>query len=246
MTAPELPLFLFLRVVPSPQGWTNNQIFTEWFHRIFLPFVQDRNKTGAPILLIIDGHALHETTKMQWLCYTASPPVILYCLPTKTTHRLQPLDVGVFGPLQNEWAKHTQACAAQNNSITIGTVIEEYMQVRKMSMSLKIIQGAFRHCSIYPFNPQIFKKGNYAPSRMTSTSSITPPSYPAEVPSSPSATVMTDTDTSDPTYHGSSDMGGSGAEDDNNTGEIDRDGDGDGDGHVRAVSSLFFFAAHRH
>ena len=49
------------------------------------------------------------------------------------------------------------------------------------------------------------------------------------------------TDTSDPTYHGSSDMGDSGAEDDNNTGEIDGDGDGDKDGHACAVSSLFFY-----
>ena len=126
-------------------------------------------------------------------------------------------------------------------------VIEEYMKVRKKSMSLKTIQGAFRHCSIYPFNPEIFNQGNYAPSRMTSTSSITPPSYPAEVPSSPSAAVMTDTDTSDPTYHGSSDMDDSGAEDNNNTGEIDGDGDGDEDGHAHAVSALFFFfAAHMH
>ena len=61
------------------------------------------------------------------------------------------------------------------------------------------------------------------------------------VPSSPSAAVMTDTDTSDPTYHSSSDMCSSGAEDDNNTGEIDGDGDGDEDGHACAVSSLVFF-----
>ena len=134
-----------------------------------------------------------------------------------------------------------QACAAQNNSVTTGMVIEEYMKVHKKSMSLKTIQGAFRRCSIYPFNPQIFKKGDYALSRMTSTSSIAPLSYPAEVPSSPSAAVMTDMDTSDLTYHSSSDMGGSGAEDDNNTGEIDGDRDGDEDGHACAVSSLVFF-----
>ena len=77
------------------------------------------------------------------------------------------------------------------------------------------------------------------------TSSITPLSYPTEVPSSPSAAVMTDTDTSDPTYHSSSNMGDSGTEDDNNTGEIDRDRDGDEDGHACAVSSLFF-TVHMH
>ena len=97
MTAPDLPLFLLLRVTTSPQGWTNKQICTDWFEKIFLPFAQDRNKSGAPILLIIDGHPLHETTDMQQLCYAASPPVILYTLPAKMTHKLQLLDMGVFG-----------------------------------------------------------------------------------------------------------------------------------------------------
>ena len=111
MTAPELPLFLFLSIVTSPQGWTNNQICTDWFDRIFLPFAMDRNKTGAPILLNIDGHASHKTAEMQRLCYATSPPVILYCLPAKTTHKLQPLDVGVFGPLQKKMGEtHASMC----------------------------------------------------------------------------------------------------------------------------------------
>ena len=84
-----------------------------------------------------------------------------------------------------------QASAAQHNSVTIETVVEEYMKVCKKSMSLKVIQGAFSCCGIWPFNPQIFTKGNYAPSKLTSTHAIAPPSYPAEVPSSPSATVIT-------------------------------------------------------
>ena len=81
------------------------------------------------MLLIIGGHTSHETANMQWLCYTASPPVILYALPAKRTHKLQLLDVGVFRPLQNVWVKHLQACAAQNNTITLDMVVEEYMKV---------------------------------------------------------------------------------------------------------------------
>ena len=118
--------------------------------------MKDYNKTHAPILLIIDSHASHETAEMQQLCYAASPPVILYCLPTKMTHKLQLLDVGVFRPLQNEWAKHMQACVAQNNSVTIGTVIEEYMKVCKKSMSLKNPRGlqALRYLPLQPSNLQ--------------------------------------------------------------------------------------------
>ena len=93
---------------------------------------------------------------MQQLCYAASPPVILYALPAKMTHKLQPLNVGVFGPLQNEWAKHSQVCAAQNNTITLDMVVEEYMKVCKKSMSSMAIQLAFSRCGIWPFNLTIF------------------------------------------------------------------------------------------
>ena len=79
--------------------------------------------------------------------------------------------------------------------------------------------------------------GDYVPS---STRSNVPPSYPAKVPSSPSTAIMTDTDMSDPTYHGSSDMGGSGAEDSSGAEEDDGDKDGDKDGHAHAGSFLFF------
>ena len=52
---------------------------------------------------------------------------------------------------------------------------------------------------------------------------------------------MTDTDMSNPTYRGSSNMGGSGAEDGSDVGEDDGDEDGHKDGHVCTVSFLGFF-----
>ena len=66
---------------------------------------------------------------MQQLCYATSPPVILYCLPAKTTHKLQLLDVGVFGPLQNKWVKHMQACAAQIGKITASPLTQSLKNI---------------------------------------------------------------------------------------------------------------------
>src|SRR6266481_205156 len=82
------PPFFLLRIATSDQGWTNNEIFAQWFAQVFIPFAQGHNKSGTSILLIIDGHASHETPEVQQLCYAASPPVILYCLPPKMTHKL--------------------------------------------------------------------------------------------------------------------------------------------------------------
>src|SRR6266481_10146323 len=63
------PPFFLLKIATSDQGWTNNEIFAQWFTQVFIPFVQGHNKSGTPILLIIDGHTLHETTEVQQLCW---------------------------------------------------------------------------------------------------------------------------------------------------------------------------------
>src|SRR6266481_3643741 len=166
---------------------------------------------------------------MQWLCYATSPPVVIYCLPPKTTHKLQPLNVGVFRPLQNAWVKHMQECAAQKRMVSCETVVEEYLKIHRKHMLVKAIQSAFRHCGIWPFNPQIFPEAEISPSKTTSTCSNAPPSYPTEVPSSPSAAVLTDSHMDDLTYHGSSDMGSDGAEDGSDAGN--NHGDRNGSAH---------------
>src|SRR6266481_9768789 len=195
------PPFFLLRITTSDQGWMNNEIFAQWFAQVFIPFTQGRNKSGTSILLIIDGHASHKTPEVQQLCYAASPPVVLYCLPPKTTHKLQLLDMGVFGPLQNAWAKYTQQCAAQNRTVNCETVIEEYLKICGKYMSSKAIRSAFCRCSIWPFNPQVFTEADFSPSRLSSTCLIAPSSYPAKVPSSPSSVVMTRPNSDDTTYH---------------------------------------------
>ena len=56
--------------------------------------------------------------------------ILLYCLPPKTTHKLQPLDVRVFGPLQMGWARHVQQQAVEGNLVTWDIVVPEYMHIR--------------------------------------------------------------------------------------------------------------------
>ena len=90
-----------LSVATSENGWTDDFVGFEWFKQGFVPKATDRNKAGAPILLIYDGHGSHTT--LEWIEYACEHNVHLFCLPPHTTHRLQPLDVGVFGPLQHAW-----------------------------------------------------------------------------------------------------------------------------------------------
>jgi DDE superfamily endonuclease len=54
-------------------------------------------------LLIVDGHSSH--INMAFVDWADSHGIILLVLPPHTTHRLQPLDVGLFQPLSTAYSK---------------------------------------------------------------------------------------------------------------------------------------------
>jgi len=115
-----------ISVSMSPNGWTDDFLCTEWFEKTFIPQAQARNDTGAPILLIYDGHGSHTTSRMVELALANN--IHLFCLPPHTTHKLQPLDVGVFGPLQRAWQEHCDDILDETGEeIRREDIVKEYM-----------------------------------------------------------------------------------------------------------------------
>jgi len=80
----------------SKKGWTNEELGMSWLKKIF-----DRNtrdKAGnSRRLLIVDGHSSH--VNLKFIDYCDRNRIILAIFPPHSTHRLQPLDVGIFSPL---------------------------------------------------------------------------------------------------------------------------------------------------
>ena len=72
------------------------------------------------------------------------------------THKLQPLDVAIFGPLQNAWGRRCQEIAIQGMPVSRATFVEEYLAVREKSMTMRVIQNAFKRCGIHPFDDTLF------------------------------------------------------------------------------------------
>ena len=50
----------------------------------------------------MDGHSSH--VSWQFLDYCLQNDIIPFCLPPHSTHLLQPLDVGLFSPLQRNYS----------------------------------------------------------------------------------------------------------------------------------------------
>ena len=135
----------------SDSGWMEAANFKQWFEKLFLLAVKHLT-AKAPVVLIFDGHHSHISLELIELAKKNS--IHLLCLPPHSTHLLQPLDVGVFGPVKSTWKKvlkeyQIETCA--------GTVTKEdfpglIARLWEQSFKPAHLQGGFRKTGLCPFN----------------------------------------------------------------------------------------------
>lgn len=135
--------------------------------KAFVPETLLKCQNDLPRLLIIDGHNSH--THYGFLDYANQNNVIVLCLPPHTTHKLQPCDVGVFGPLANAWKNEVQKSFAMGHVVTKYNLIEVYSRARLLSFKPTTIQAAFKTTGIWPFNRDVLGPAAYLPAEATTT-----------------------------------------------------------------------------
>ena len=87
----------------SKKGWMDNIMAIYWLTEVYDPISRERCLGPGKWLLILARHVSHiNYTFLSW-CETHG--IIVFCLPPHSTHLLQPLDVGLFGPLQQHYRK---------------------------------------------------------------------------------------------------------------------------------------------
>ena len=81
-----------------PSGWINQDIFMEW-----LKYFTKHSKClpQHPVLLLMDNHASHVSISV--IEEAKSRGIVLLTFPPHTSHKLQPLDRTVYGPLKKRY-----------------------------------------------------------------------------------------------------------------------------------------------
>jgi hypothetical protein len=87
-------------IAVSDRGWTDDELCMEWFKIVFEPETL-KVKKGEYRMLLFDGHGSHLTREVVSFCLKKK--IILLCLPSHSTHILQPCDVGAFRPLADAY-----------------------------------------------------------------------------------------------------------------------------------------------
>ncbi|KAF7574139.1 hypothetical protein PtrM4_057620 [Pyrenophora tritici-repentis] len=140
------------RVAVSDKGWTNNEIGVAWL-RHFIDHTTART-VGGYRLLIIDGHESHQSVLFQDICKENN--IITLCMPPHTSHILQPLDVGCFGPLKRAYKKEVGALAnCDVNHIDKKAFLAAFLAVYKGVFSSNNIRSGFRATGLVPINSEV-------------------------------------------------------------------------------------------
>ena len=84
----------------SPKVYTNTDITFQWFQEVFEPRTQPMNGINQYPILVLDSHSTH-VENYEFIKYAIDHNIhlLLVCLPSHSTHVLQPLDVGIFSTL---------------------------------------------------------------------------------------------------------------------------------------------------
>jgi hypothetical protein len=136
----------------SNNGWSNNAIGLIWLQKIFERYTKPK-RTTTKRLLIVDGHSSH--INMAFVDWADEHGIILLILPPHTTHRLQPLDVGLFQPLSTYYS--VELNQVMHNTGGIISMSKRFFwplfkRAWDKAFTEENIQGAFRKAGIWPTN----------------------------------------------------------------------------------------------
>lgn len=151
-------------ILNNRSGWMTKELFVQVLAHI-------RSHTHCsqeqPILLLLDNHESHVSYQSIKFCKDSG--ICLLSFPPHTTHRLQPLDVGVYGPFKgslgiaiNDWL-----LSNPGKVITIRNVGELSNIAFNRAFAMSNIKNAFQKTGIWPVNRQVFSDDDFAASTVT-------------------------------------------------------------------------------
>ena len=138
----------------SPNGYMDDQIALDWLQHFDRHTKPGDNNEGQKRLLLLDNHGSHLTFEFYDLA--AAMNVVLFPLPPSTTHKLQPLDVGIFQTYKQYHQRHIQ------HMVEVGVLdydkpefLQGLKKIRDQTMKPRTIKSAWAASGLVPFDPRI-------------------------------------------------------------------------------------------
>ncbi|OCK91028.1 DDE-domain-containing protein [Cenococcum geophilum 1.58] len=132
----------------STNGWTDDSLglhYIEHYDKYTRQLVEDAEGN-------IRSYRMHLT--WQFIQYALSRKIVLVALPPHSTHKLQPLDVGCFGPLQHYYGVEVDNfCRYGHIGVNKEYFMKLYPTARAMAFTRETICEAWKATGLLPYNP---------------------------------------------------------------------------------------------
>lgn len=137
----------------SANGWSSDAFGINWLQRIFQRYTA-KKAGNRRRLLLVDGHSSHVNMRFIDLCDQLR--ILVLILPPHSTHRLQPLDVGLFSPLSRFYTDGLNKLMYDSLgmiSMSKRSFWSVFLPAWKQAFTPKNIESAFRKTGIWPYDP---------------------------------------------------------------------------------------------
>ena len=140
----------------SAKGWTDDSLglhYIEHYDIHTRHLVEDeKGNIRSYRMLIMDNHLSHVT--WQFIEYALSHKIVLVALPPHSTHKLQPLDVSCFGPLQYYYGVEVDNfCRYGHAGVNKEYFMKLYPIARAKAFTTETICSAWKATGLLPYNP---------------------------------------------------------------------------------------------
>jgi hypothetical protein len=133
----------------SSNGWITNEIGVEWVKH-FNQHTQSRTK-GTKRLLILDGHESHHSMDFEAEC--AKHGIIPLCMPSHSSHRLQPLDLVPFSVLKRVYSQFVERLMRRHQThVAKEDFLLGFLEAFEAAFTKKNIQSGFKAAGICPLD----------------------------------------------------------------------------------------------
>lgn len=142
----------------NDSGWMTQLEFVKYMQH-FIQFSHSSKQSST--LLLLDNHASH--LSVEALDLATDHGVTMLSFPPHCSHRMQPLDVSVYGPLKVHYRTKCDSWLTNNAGkvLEIRHIPMLVGQALLKSLTAETIQSGFRCTGIYPFTPDIFNETDF-------------------------------------------------------------------------------------
>lgn len=150
----------------NPSGWSNEDLFLKFMEHFIK---HSRSSKENPTILLLDNHESH--ISIATIQLAKDKGVTMVTFHPHTSHKMQPLDRGIFGPFKtyyntkmNEWMLKPENVG---KPATIYDVAEVVGKAFPLAFTPSNITRGFQVSGLHPLNEDIFQDYEFQPSIVT-------------------------------------------------------------------------------